>query len=115
MSATPIYPDYRSSTYVLNKCKTLSKRQLDYWVRKGWVASWAPAPGSGNIRYFHLDEIPVIQYMDILVNQMQFVPDKAAKIAVDASKQEPVILRNQPRIWLDYDGVVIGLPFMRPE
>lgn len=108
-----INPDYRSFSFVINKTPELTKRQLDYWVRRGWIAAWDQAPGSGNMRWFHREEVPVIQYMNVLVNRMGLDPEKASQFAVKAAEGTVVSnKRGEKVVWLEDNGIVIGLPYM---
>lgn len=106
--------DYVSTNFILNKTKTLTKRQLDYWAVAGWVVCFNPNPGSGRVRYFHIDEVPIAMHMDILVNQLHIAPEKAAPIAVEAAKNMNVTHHNgKGKItWVEHPEtqVIVGLP-----
>lgn len=59
----------------------LTYRQLDYWVRRGWIVPERPEQVStGHHRTFSVREFVVIERMDRLV-QAGVVPEVAARLA----------------------------------
>lgn len=46
----------------------VSYRQIDHWVRRGWLRPDQPIPGSGNPREWTNEELDVARRMAALVN-----------------------------------------------
>lgn len=60
------------------KVAGISYRQLDHWIRKGYIRGGNP--GSGNQREIAEDEMGVLRHMSTLVH-CGFVPERAARMA----------------------------------
>lgn len=73
--------------YVLARVPKLTKRQVDYWVREGFVHPEVSTPGQGRTRRWAAREVRVLQYMGMLV-RAGFEPWKASYIAHHAEAQE---------------------------
>lgn len=96
------------SSMVVARCPGLTRRQLDHWLRAGYITAKKAFPGKGEERQFRKREFARIRYMNILVNQLGFMPQKATVYATAAC--EMLVVQNG-RIWLNITGgIVIGLP-----
>lgn len=73
---------------LLTRAGDISYRQLDYWVRKGYVQPRTPAIGSGSRRDYGADEERVLKVMGRLVNTVGMEPRAAAQIARSATYED---------------------------
>lgn len=85
----------------------VSYRQLDFWVRQGYVHPDNPAPGSGRSRILTDEEIRVVTLMARLVNGAGFQAMAAAEHARTLLRQSvygsPMRLELAPGITLEVD------------
>lgn len=58
----------------------VSYRQLDYWVRSGWLHPYEPHPGSGHEREWPVRELRIAAEMGGLV-RLGLIPAAAARVA----------------------------------
>jgi hypothetical protein len=59
----------------------VSYRQIDYWLRRGWLSHGDPTPGSGHQRDWSDEELRVARRMALLVNRAGMLPAVAAEVA----------------------------------
>lgn len=59
----------------------ISYRQLDHWVRKGYLHADNPECGSGHSRTFQDEEVEVAVIMGALVKKLTIEPEYAATLA----------------------------------
>jgi DNA-binding transcriptional MerR regulator len=70
----------------------ISRRQLDYWTREGFLLPWAEVHGSGHPRHYASWQIPIAQRMRDLT-RLGFGVGLAHAVAIDL---------------LDHDHAVVG-------
>jgi hypothetical protein len=101
--------EYVTTPVVLEKVPRITKRQLDHWASSGWVAAFTQNPGSGRTRMYHRDELKIIVYMDLLVNQLSIDPNQASRIAQVARENLNI---SKGYTWVEKGGVIVGLPVL---
>jgi len=87
-----------------------SYRQLDHWVRCGYLQPWLTGPGSGYPRMWSVEELRVARLMSVLVDA-GITPAKAAEAARQcvASAEtgwagpKRIVLSVNPRIVLEVE------------
>lgn len=82
------------------KLAGLSYRQVDYWVRAGYVeCEQGPLPGSGRRRYFTPAEVRVLVLMAAMT-RAGWLPAEAAVAARTLVAGFPVVLLSRPGLTL---------------
>ena len=82
-------------------------RQLDYWIRSGWVASHTEALGSGHHRRFDLDDLRDIRVVARLANARN-LSGVGSALETWRGLGRPAdaligLCNGRPAVWLDVD------------
>jgi hypothetical protein len=84
----------------------VSYRQIDYWVRRGWLRPDDPRPGSGYGRDWSDDEVRVAERMARLV-RAGLAPDVAARLARE--DRWPATLASGVTLTLSGEGMEVSV------
>lgn len=103
-------PDYVKSTTVIQRVDTLTKRQLDYWITSGWIATFEVRPGRGKLRHIYYPEYYRVGYMAHLVNRMGFEPMTASRLAEKIVAEG---VRSKGLIWVNHKDSMLGVPIFK--
>jgi DNA-binding transcriptional MerR regulator len=85
------------STVELAREAGVSYRQVDYWIRAGYIAG--THPGSGGKRQFDADAVAAVKMMAALVN-VGIRPDAAAEYYPPLVQDGEARMWAAPQLWL---------------
>ena len=101
-----------STHQILPYFPELTMKQLDGWVRAGWVNAAVPHPGLGKTRLYSLDWLIVIAAMNMMVNKIGMNPNIAAPLARQVSHIANLYGGDKDdMIVVEHNGIRIGLPW----
>lgn len=94
------------TAYLVNHIDGITISQIGHWVKYGWLK---PMRGEGydTFKTFSRQEFMKAKYMAFLINKLGFTPNTASDIADLLVKRETVV---RDRIWVNYNGAMIGIP-----
>lgn len=113
LEKSAFFKDELISTHqILPNFPELTMKQLDGWVRAGWIHAAVPHPGLGKTRLYSPDWVVVIAAMNMMVNKIGMNPNIASPLARQAVRIANLYGGDKDdMVTVEHNGIRVGLPW----